>query len=78
MARRAKLKLIPNEQNAGKQTASFDSDVENADAASKARGIAVSAGTASGFKGKALLKTALVVAAMAAAVAVYLYRRRYR
>lgn len=78
MARRAKLKLIPNEQNADKQTASFDPDIENADDDSTVRGDEVSAGTAPGFKGKRFLKTALVVAAMAAVVAVYLYRRRFR
>lgn len=78
MARRAKLKLIPNEQDAGKRAASFDSDVENAGSDSTGQADTVAAGTAPGSRDKAFLKTALVVAVVATAVAVYLYRRSYR
>lgn len=87
MTRRAKLSLVSSKQNVDKQSASLDSDVadtwakasqKKAKQAQQNDSNEVSEGFTPGLKGKVLFKVAILVGVTVAALAVYLYRHRFR
>lgn len=87
MTRRAKLSLVSSKQNVDKQSASLDSDVADTWAKASRKKVKqaqqndsneVSEGFTPGLNGKVFFKVAILVGVTVAALAVYLYRHRFR